>query len=220
MKTIYWINEKTKESYNLAAQQYHDLFHNELDKKGHDRVLLDKFSGMLAPGSTVCDAGCGPSAHIGKYLYNNGMKVMGVDISDKCIKLASEFNPDLQYLCEDFASLSVENEYFDGIISFYSIIHTPKKLVCNIFNEFCRLLKPGGYLLTTVKAGETEGLQNDLLGINTEIYVSLFTEDEIKSCYRNSGFELVYFESRKPYDFEIQYDRIIAIGRKINQNNK
>lgn len=205
---------KIKEAYNDIADKYLDLFHNELESKEYDRNILDFFAGHFKPGALLCDAGCGPSGHIGKYLYDNGMRVVGVDISDRCIEIAKKTNPGLEYICNDIAGTSFPDSHFDGIVSYYSIIHTPKKLVPVIFKEFYRILRPGGYLLVTVKEGSEEGLINELIGIKTEIYFSLFSEAEIKDYFVKSGFELVFSESRDPYDFEIQNKRIYAIGNK------
>jgi hypothetical protein len=65
-----------------------------------------------------------------------------------------------------------------------------------------------------VKAGATEGYIDDLLGIGTEIYQALFTEEEIASYFQQGGFLVEFIEKRKPYEFEISYERIFAIGKK------
>jgi hypothetical protein len=36
------INAKTRQAYNLAAKKYHELFHDEMNKKEYDRNLLDE----------------------------------------------------------------------------------------------------------------------------------------------------------------------------------
>lgn len=217
MNSLESINIKTRQAYNLAADKYHDLFHNEMNEKEYDRMLLDLFANMLKPFSLICDAGCGPSGHIGKYLKEKGINVMGVDISDRCVELAKLHNPETQFICEDISQLSFPEQHFDGIVSYYSIINTPKKYVNRIFTEFHRVLKPGGYLLVTVKEGSDEGLINELIGIEAEIYFSHFSESEIREFYSDSGFELVFIETRNPYDFEIRNDRISAIGKKISK---
>jgi len=215
MDTLRSVHQKTRQAYNLAADKYHSLFHNEMNEKEYDRKLLDTFADKFAPGSLICDAGCGPSAHIGRYLFDKGMRVVGVDISDRCVDLASHFNPEMQFKCEDIANLSFANDYFDGIVSYYSIIHTPKRLLSKIFEEFARVLKPDGNLLLAVKAGSDEGFISELLGIKTEIYFSLFTEKEIAGYFDKAGFMVDFLERRNPYDFEIKNERIFAIGRKL-----
>src|SRR4051812_17721492 len=75
------INELTKNAYNKTADKYHHHFKDEVNQKEYDRQLLDKFSAMLPINALVCDAGCGPSGHIGKYLSDKGHRVTGIDFS-------------------------------------------------------------------------------------------------------------------------------------------
>ncbi|MCU0644954.1 MAG: class I SAM-dependent methyltransferase [bacterium] len=215
MEAIEFVHSKTRQAYNLLADKYHELFHNEMNEKEYDRRLLDSFAEKLKPGSLICDAGCGPSGHIGRYIADRGMAVTGVDISDRCVELASSFNPGMRFLREDIAKLSFEDECFDGVISYYSIIHTPKNLVTLIFKELYRILKIEGHLLVAAKAGSEEGFLSELIGIETEIYFSLFNEKEIRDYFVSSGFEIEFMEKRNPFDFEIKNERIYAIGRKL-----
>ena len=214
MDSLESINLKTRKAYNLAAERYHELFHNEMNEKEYDRRLLDSFASRFHKDSWICDAGCGPSGHIGRYVFDKGIQVVGVDISDKCVELARHYNPKMRFERGDIGNLAFDDGSFDGIISYYSIIDTPKRYVGRIFREFHRVLKPGGNLLVAVKAGTTEGYMKDLLGIETEIYFTLFTEKEITRYFEKAGFLLEFIERRNPYDFEIRNERIFAIGKK------
>ena len=215
MDTLKSINLLTRQAYNLAAQKYHELFHNEMNEKEYDRKLLDSFAARFNKDSLICDAGCGPSAHIGKYLFDKGIKIVGVDISEECIELARLYNPKMKFECADIASMPFVNNSFDGLISYYSIINTPKIYISKIFSEFRRVLKPDGFLLVSVKSGTTEGYIDDLLGIKTQTYFSLFIQEEIVNNFSRAGFLLEFFDKRNPYDFEISNERIFAIGKKI-----
>lgn len=215
MDTLESINSLTRQAYNLAAQKYHELFHNEMNEKEYDRKLLDSFAARFNNDSLICDAGCGPSGHIGKYLFDKGIKVVGVDISEKCVELARINNPEMKFECADIINMPFDDNTFNGLISYYSIINTPKIYVSKLFNEFSRVLKTNGYLLVAVKAGTTEGYIDDLLGIKTKNYFSLFTQDEIVSYVEEAGFALEFIDKRNPYDFEISNERIFAIGKKV-----
>jgi SAM-dependent methyltransferase len=214
MDSLESINEFTRKAYNLAAEMYHERFHNEMNEKEYDRKLLDSFASRFNNNSLVCDAGCGPSAHIGRYLFDKGINVVGVDISEKCVELAHLNNPDMKFECTDIGSMPFDANTFDGLISYYSIINTPKIYVNRIFSEFLRVLKPDGYLLVAIKAGTTEGYIDDLLGIKAKTYFSLFTQEEIVNYFSQAGFLLQFFDKRNPYDFEISNERIFAIGSK------
>jgi len=47
MDSLELINTETRLAYNLAAQRYHDLFHNELDEKDYDRKEAGFFLEMI-----------------------------------------------------------------------------------------------------------------------------------------------------------------------------
>lgn len=208
------VNLKTRQAYNLAAHKYHELFHDEMKQKAYDRDLLDLFASYFNQGSLICDAGCGPSAHIGRYVFDKGIPILGIDISDRCIQLAREHNPGMRFAHCDMGAMPFADEVFDGIIAFYSIIDTPKDHVGMLFREFRRVLKHGGRLLIAVKVGTTEGYLPDLLGIEAPIYFTLFTQEEIRQYYQAELFTLEFFELRDSYDFEISSARLFAIGRK------
>ncbi len=215
MDTLKSINQKTREAYNKAAIKYQQLFYNELDKKEYDRNFLDEFSSYFHSKSIVLDAGCGPCGHTTSYLSKKGFNVIGIDISEICIELAKGHKPDVHFEVGDFSELKYGDNFFDGIISYYSIIDTPKIFVKNVLYEFKRVLKPGGVLFLTVKEGTTEGFQNELLGIEAEIFFTLFTKDEIKLVLTENGFEIIKLEQRKPYPDEIEMDRVFVIAQKI-----
>src|SRR4030042_7217188 len=115
------INELTKIAYNKTANKYHDNFKNEIGQKQYDRLLLDSFSKVLPKDSLICDAGCGPSGHVGKYLFDKGHKVIGIDIAPKCIDIASSYNPEITFKVMDIMNTDFKSGSFEAIISFYSI---------------------------------------------------------------------------------------------------
>ncbi|MDH5483309.1 MAG: class I SAM-dependent methyltransferase [Candidatus Bathyarchaeota archaeon] len=215
MEELLQINEKTRKSYNLACEKYYKLFKDEMKQKEYDRRLLDKFASNFDSKSIICDAGCGPG-HITKYLFDKGLDVFGIDISEECIEIARRENPKMRFQIMDMARLDIADESIDGIISFYSIIHTPKRFVHVLFCEFNRILKKNGKLLVVVKKGETEGYKDELEGFKTDLYFTNFTEEEIKSFLEANGFAVIFLETRQPYDFEIPVERVYAIGRKIS----
>jgi len=213
--TLDQINELTIRAYNNIADKYHNSFKNEIEQKEYDRLLLDKFSEMLINNSTICDAGCGPSGHIGKYLSEKGHKITGIDISEKCIKISKSYNPDIDFKVMDIMNTDFINDSFDAIISFYSIIYTPKEHIDKIFSEFYRILKKGGKLLLVVKKGTGEGITSDEWYEGNPVYFTYFNEIEIKDYLTNNNFRIDFFEIRKPYNIEINVDRIYVVGEKV-----
>lgn len=210
------INELTKLAYNKTADKYHENFKEEIAQKEYDRLLLDRFSGLLRDHSMICDAGCGPSGHIGKYLVDRGHKITGIDISDRCIEIATSYNPDIVFKKMDMMHTNFDDASFDGIISFYSIIYTPKEYVNRIFAEFNRILKPNGKLLIVIKKGTAEGFIDDDWYEGNKVYFTHFVESEIQDYFESHHFRLHFIHTRKPYEFEFNVERIYAIGTKAD----
>jgi len=205
----------TRRSYNMVAAKYHELFRDEMDEKKYDRELLDQFSKHFSSKSVIYDMGCGPSGHIGRYLHDKGFNVIGIDISEKCVDIAADYNPGMKFLAMDILKLELQDATVDGIISFYSIIHTPQKYVHHIFQEFNRILKIGGKLLVTVKEGVGEGFIDNFLDSKTSIYFTHFKEQHLEKYYTDNGFNLTFLEVRNPYKNEISVNRIYGIGEKM-----
>jgi len=210
------INELTITAYDKTAVKYHEHFKDEIVQKEYDRVLLDRLSGMLQPNSSICDAGCGPSGHIGKYLCDKGHSIVGIDISPTCIDIAAAYNPQMTFKVMDIMDTDFEDNSFDAIISYYSIIYTPKNYVENIFLEFNRILKKNGKLLVVVKKGITEGIIDDEWYEGNKVYFTHFMENDIKEYLDHCNFSIDFFHTRKPYDFEFNVERIYAIATKTN----
>ena len=131
MDSLKVINSKTRKAYNLVAQKYHALFQYEMKEKEYDRKLLNNFSKKFNKDAILLDAGCGPSAHIGRYIFNKGIKVIGIDISDECVELAKKHNPQMEFKRQDISELQFENNMFDGIISYYSNAELFCPVICS-----------------------------------------------------------------------------------------
>ena len=214
MESLEEINQFTRNSYNKAAQKYYNLFYNELEEKEYDKKFLDEYLKLFNTNSIICSVGCGPCGHIEKYIYQRGFRIIGIDISEKCIEIAKKNNPTIQFETGDFSKMNYEDNYFHGIVSYYSIVDSPKNYLNSIFKEFKRVLKKNGFLLLVVKEGNTEGYEKELLGIETKIYFSLFTEKEIKTYLEAEGFEIIKMHKRNPYEDEIKINRIFSISKK------
>ena len=219
MERLRQMHEETRKSYNLAAEKYYEDFKDEMKQKEYDRAFLDGFSSHFGPESIIWDVGCGPG-HIARYVYDKGLNIFGVGISEKCVEAVRRENPGMLFQVMDMADLDLADESVDGIISFYSIIHTPKRFQPMLFREFNRVLKMGGRIAVVVKKGDTEGYVEELIGFKTRLYFANFNEEEIRNYLEANKFRVVSLETRRPYDFEIPVDRIYATGIKVERAPK
>lgn len=139
----------TQQPYDEVAEQYAANFSDSLSKYPLERGLLASFADLAtAVGGPVADLGCGPG-HVTAYLSSLGLDAFGVDISPGMVAVARARNPELRFEVGSMAALDIADGSLSGILSRYSIIHTPPADVPAILAEFRRVLAPGGCLLVS-----------------------------------------------------------------------
>ncbi|MEU6713584.1 class I SAM-dependent methyltransferase [Nonomuraea sp. NPDC046802] len=102
-------------------------------------------------GGLVADVGCGPG-HVTAHLHGLGVTAFGVDLSPEMIKIARAAHPELRFEVGLMSALEVEDGSLAGVLSNYSIIHTPPERLPETFAEFRRVLAPGGHALVAFQA--------------------------------------------------------------------
>jgi ubiquinone/menaquinone biosynthesis C-methylase UbiE len=208
------IRERTRTYFDIVGSRYFELFKDELSQKPYDRELLTRFSALLGPGARLCDAGCGPCGHITRFLADQGMETIGVDLSGLCINLARMAQPNLAFKVMDMLRMEFETGSLDGLVAYYSILYTPKAHLPALFREFHRVLKPRGKLLVVVKEGDGEGWIEDPMGTGEPTFFANFQEAELRMVAESSGYRVLFADSREPYEFEFQVKRITIIAEK------
>lgn len=149
---------KTADAYGAVADLYDELARDALDAFPLDRALLAAFAELAgaAEGSgPVAELGCGPG-HVTAHLRDLGLDVFGVDLSPVMIGLAREAYPDLRFEVGSMHALDLPDGELGGILSWYSVIHTPPQELPAYFDEFRRVLAPGGHLLLAFFESENE----------------------------------------------------------------
>lgn len=138
----------TREAYDGAAATYARLFRDTLRDSPLDRAILGAFAELAGArgDGRVADVGCGPG-HITAHLDELGLVPFGVDASPAMIELAREAYPSLRFDVGSMAALAIADGVLGGVLSRWSIIHTPPQEVPVILAEFHRVLAPGGHLL-------------------------------------------------------------------------
>ena len=98
------------------VQRFRNLAAQGMDLVGEARLV----DAMLARGSRVLNAGCGPG-RVGGYLHDVGHEVVGVDVDPVLIAAAEEDHPGPHWLVGDLADLDLPaqggTEPFDAIVS-------------------------------------------------------------------------------------------------------
>lgn len=195
-----------RSSYEVVAEKYAATFFDELSRKPFDRELLDGFA-ALVPHAKALDVGCGPG-HVGRYLSEGGMDVVGVDLSPAMIEVARRLNPAMRFEVGDMRSLPVGHRTMDAVVAFYSLIHIAREEVPAVLTEFRRVLTPSGRLLLAVHGGTGTVSRSEFMGEPVPFEATLFEKDELTELIRASGFQVTRSTVRPPYEFEYQTPRL------------
>jgi ubiquinone/menaquinone biosynthesis C-methylase UbiE len=144
-----------EEGYDRIAQEYHHQ-RDRFDRRDE----LEEFASLLPFGARVLDAGCGGGVPVARFLTERGFRVVGVDLSRNMIRLAKENVPEAEFIKKEMTELDFDEDSFDGLTAFYSIIHVPREKHSGLFETFRRILKPDGVMLISMGSGEWEGMEN------------------------------------------------------------
>lgn len=119
-----------------------------------DRALLRVLAEEVreAGGDRVLDAGCGTGRLVGP-LQELGLRVVGADLSPAMVAEARSAMPEAEFHVTDLAELPFEDESFDGVVAWYSLIHHDASSLHAALAELARVVRDDGRLLTAFHAG-------------------------------------------------------------------
>ena len=175
-----------REGYNAIADRYLA----ERTRDSADVHLLEDLMERLPAGAEVLDAGCGAGIPISQMLSER-FHVTGVDFSEAQVELARKNVPNAKFLCEDMTKLNFPENTFEGIVSYYAIIHIPREEHQPLLANFHRMLKPGGFALLCLGAEHLiDDLDENYLG--TRMYWSHFDSETYLRMLKECGFSIVW----------------------------
>lgn len=142
-------------------------------------------------GKNVLDLGCGSGVQ-SKQLLEEGLSVIGMDLSRNMVEEAKKRAPSATFMVGDIAYVTFARDTFDGIYARASLLHIPKNLIQKVLKSLNRILKTGGVLYLALKEGKGEGEVEDVRhGINVKRFFSFFVKEEIEKLLDNAGFKIL-----------------------------
>jgi SAM-dependent methyltransferase len=136
------------------------------------------FLGLLPPGGSILELGCGAGNHAAEMLAR-GFVLRATDGSPEMAGIASR-RLDHPVEVMRFDELN-ESEAFDGVWASACLLHVPRSELAGILTRIHRALKAGGVFYASYKAGEGDG--RDSLGR----YYNYVSADWLGSAYAAAG---------------------------------
>ena len=188
-----------RQSYDSAARAYAEHLASELDRKPLDRHLLNRFAEAVRGVGLVADLGCGPG-HVARYLDAQGVRMVGIDLSPEMIRVASEFQPGIEFRAGDMRALDLPDGSLAGVIAFYAIVHFQPDELGPVFREMRRVLSPGGLALLSFHVGEEVVHLDDLFGAPVSLDFRFHVPDRVIEALESAGFTVMERIDRQPYE--------------------
>ncbi|NLO89947.1 MAG: class I SAM-dependent methyltransferase [Clostridia bacterium] len=138
--------------FDSVAQEYDAWYETEMGSLVHE-IEKEVIFELLKPqkGQRVLDLGCGTGLYSIE-LAKMGLKVTGIDISEKMIsyarKKSENLGLDIRFIVQDAHSLPFEDDTFDRVVSVTALEFFPEPT--RALREAYRVLKPGGRMVIGV----------------------------------------------------------------------
>ncbi|WP_405436030.1 methyltransferase domain-containing protein [Streptomyces avidinii] len=207
----------TREAYDAAAPTYAQLFRDSLRDSPLDRAMLGVFAEAVRTSGVgrVADLGCGPG-HVTAHLDELGLAAYGVDVSPAMIESARQAYPGLRFDVGSMAALNIADSVLGGVLSRWSIIHTPPHELPFVLTEFHRVLAPGGHLLVGFSASDGPAHPTQAFD-HTVAPAYRWSPDHFAALLRRSGLAEVARMVREPQPTDRrQFQEIHLLARKAS----
>lgn len=180
-----------RETYDRIAEDWH--CDHLLDDWWVEGTRM--FASRLRSGQTVLDVGCG-SGIKSAYLADKGFEVVGIDISERMIKIARREYPYVAFRVHDMRHASRLGCTFDAVFAQASLLHIPKFDVKRVLLDWWKVLQPNGVLYVAVKgihAGRPaeETRREDDYGYAYDRFFSYFSPEELGTLLEWAGFRIL-----------------------------
>ena len=156
----------------------------------------------LGPGMKVADLGCGVGGPLVNIAKTTGASVTGLNLNahqisrgERAVRRAG-LQETCGFLLANFMDVPLDDGHFDAAYSYEAVCHAPHKNLC--FEEFHRLLRPGGRIALTEWCLTERFDPNDSTHRDirdrvelTNAVPNLLTTSEHVDAVREAGFEIL-----------------------------
>ncbi|MEV0243005.1 methyltransferase domain-containing protein [Streptomyces sp. NPDC050674] len=188
---------ETRRFYDTVAEEYAAHFGDLGAGTPLDLGVLYGFAGLVGEGGEVADLGCGPG-RVTAFLASRGLSVFGLDLSESMLAIARRENPGLRFVQGSMQELDLPDDSLDGVVSWYSTIHTPEEHLPALFAGFHRVLRPGGHLLLGFQCGDEPRHYEEAFGHSVGLTFRRRRPEHVAALLSGAGFTVRVTTVREP----------------------
>ena len=168
-----------------------DYYQKNYLKYHHQTVSIDPASFLsplircLSPSSAILDVGCGSGRDM-RWLKDRGFQPTGFELSQGLATLARRHSGcrvmEGGFQVYDFSGMDM-----DALLLVGALVHVPHNQFSGTLSNIVRALKPGGYMLITMKEGEdaTQAAEGRIF--------HLWRDEELRVVFGNLNLKVVDF---------------------------
>lgn len=185
------------EGHRSSAAAVFDALGGEYEKafagSPAHRASLEWLLERLPAGSRVLDAGSGTGRPTAAVLAGAGHRVLGVDVSPVMTELASRRVPEAEFRCADVASMPLEEESFDAVCAYFSLLLMSRTEQAAVVRRLTRALRPGGLLVLATVPLDVEDFEGVFMG--QRVRLTSFAAQDVVALVREAGLTVLSEQS-------------------------
>jgi ubiquinone/menaquinone biosynthesis C-methylase UbiE len=150
-----------RKAVQRAWEEVSETYAARRDPDGSDADLIADLLAACPPDPLVLDVGCGDGA---RTLANLPAGSLGLDFARRGLESAAETVPGARLIQGDMCALPVGASTVDAVTAYHAVFHVSRERHPAVYEEFTRVLKPGGRLLMTLPGGRFETVRRGWMG--------------------------------------------------------
>jgi ubiquinone/menaquinone biosynthesis C-methylase UbiE len=203
-----------RSAYDTVAETYSAVIPDTSFEAPLDMAMVDHFIAHMRATAdrTVIDVGCG-AGRMTSYLGQAGLNASGVDLSPEMVRIAQQLHPGQLFEVGELTDLPKADAAADGVLAWYSIVHSPPTALPAIAREFWRALRPGGSALVAFHAGSGHRMIDRAYGHDVQLRAELHAPDEVALRFTEQGFVMRAQLVRSPRAMEKHPQAAILVDK-------
>ncbi|MEO5821168.1 MAG: class I SAM-dependent methyltransferase [Vicinamibacteraceae bacterium] len=173
----------TRGTYDVVAPRYLEKARD----RGALRPHLDAFVAALTPGSRVVDLGAGPGFDTA-LLVGRGLRAIGIDFSLGMLRAGVGESPGAR-LQGDARRLPVATGSMEGVWANASLLHLGREDALRALADVRRILRPGGILFVSVKAGDGAATETARYGLPR--FFQYWSDADLDAALEGHAFQIL-----------------------------